>query len=327
MPENHGGPEAEIAEQPPIELSPPDISRYRSGNTGIDYVTSFAAAAEGPHVMISALVHGNEICGAIALDHLLREGLRPDRGRLTLAFVNVEAYQRFDPAKPFASRYVDEDFNRLWSPATLEGSRRSRELARARALRPLVDRVDLLLDLHSMAHKTPPLAMAGVLAKGRELARALGTPAIVVADAGHTAGTRLRDYAGFGAPQSAKNALLIECGQHWEAAAGSIAIETALRFLGHSGVVDAAWCRRRLPSRPLPPQRVIEVTEAVTIETDDFAFAAAYQGMEVLAERGTVFARDGQRPIATPYDDCVLIMPTRSPKRGETAVRLGRYLA
>jgi hypothetical protein len=31
--------------------------------------------------------------------------------------------------------------------------------------------------------------------------------------------------------------------------------------------------------------------------------------------------------IATPHDDCVLIMPTRHPKRGETAVRLGRYVA
>jgi hypothetical protein len=28
----------------------------------------------------------------------------------------------------------------------------------------------------------------------------------------------------------------------------------------------------------------------------------------------------------TPYDDCVLIMPTRRPRRGETAVRLGRFV-
>jgi hypothetical protein len=36
---------------------------------------------------------------------------------------------------------------------------------------------------------------------------------------------------------------------------------------------------------------------------------------------------DGGAEIRTPHDDCVLIMPTRKPKRGETAVRLGRFIS
>ncbi len=51
----------------PIELEAPDIAPYRAGNTGIDYVTTLDSGRDGPHVMLSALVHGNEICGAIAL--------------------------------------------------------------------------------------------------------------------------------------------------------------------------------------------------------------------------------------------------------------------
>jgi len=42
---------------------------------------------------------------------------------------------------------------------------------------------------------------------------------------------------------------------------------------------------------------------------------------------GTLLARDGAREIRTPYDDCVLVMPTRRPRRGETAVRLGRRVS
>ena len=99
-----------------VELTPPDIEPYRAGNTGIEYVTTFAAAEPGPHVLVCALTHGNEICGAIALDKLFRAGIRPRRGRLTLAFNNVAAYREFDPRYPIASRYVDEDFNRLWHP-------------------------------------------------------------------------------------------------------------------------------------------------------------------------------------------------------------------
>ena len=74
-----------------VELSPPDIEAYRSGNTGVDYVSTFASGIAGPDVLVAALTHGNEICGAIALDRLFRAGLRPRRGKLTLAFANVAA--------------------------------------------------------------------------------------------------------------------------------------------------------------------------------------------------------------------------------------------
>jgi RND family efflux transporter MFP subunit len=36
-----------------------------------------------------------------------------------LAFANVQAFERFDPDQPFASRYVDEDLNRVWDDAVL----------------------------------------------------------------------------------------------------------------------------------------------------------------------------------------------------------------
>jgi predicted deacylase len=51
-----------------VELTPPDIEPYRAGNTGIDYVTTFDSGIAGPHVLVTALTHGNEICGAVALD-------------------------------------------------------------------------------------------------------------------------------------------------------------------------------------------------------------------------------------------------------------------
>ena len=64
----------------------------------------------------------------------------------------------------------------------------------------------------------------------------------------------------------------------------------------------------------------------MTIRSDEFAFAIPVQGLGVVPARGTVLAHDGGEAIRTPYDDCVLIMPTRRPKLGETAVRLGRFV-
>jgi predicted deacylase len=309
-----------------VELAAPDIGRWRAGTTGVDYVHSFAAARPGRHVLITGLVHGNEICGAIALDRLLGDRLRPVRGRLSLAFVNVAAYERFDPARPAASRYLDEDFNRLWSAEVLAGPGSSRELRRARALRPLVDSADLLLDLHSLQQGDEALALCGPLAKGRELARRLGWPATVIADRGHAAGVRLRDYAGFADPASDKTALLVECGQHWRAGTGRAAIEAAIRFLVAVGAVEATVARAYGADRPAPRQRWIEVCEAVTVATAQFAFARPFRGLEVIPKAGTLIARDGRRRIVTPFDACVLVMPSLGLKPGQTAVRLGRLV-
>ena len=314
-----------VEESYPVELSPPDIAPYRSGNTGVDYVTSFDSGVPGPHVMVCAVTHGNEICGAIALDFLLRAELRPTRGRLTFAFNNYRAFLSFNPAYPTLSRFVDEDFNRLWSPEVLDGPRASAELVRARELRPLIDEVDFLLDIHSMQTSVAPLMLAGPLAKGCDFARRLGYPAHVVMDTGHTAGRRLRDYGAFGDPASERNALLIEAGQHWEHSAAEVSLETALRFLLALDVIDRGFAEANLKADPAP-QKVIEVTDVVTIQSGNFRFVDTYNGLEVIPRKGTLLGADGASEVRTPYDDCVLVMPSRRLYPGHTAVRLGRFV-
>ncbi|MEQ8251676.1 MAG: M14 family metallopeptidase [Oceanibaculum nanhaiense] len=309
-----------------VDLSAPDIAPYRAGNTGIDYATTFDSGKPGPHVMVNAVTHGNELCGAIAVDYLFRNDIRPLHGKLTLSFANVEAYLSFDPANPTASRFVEEDFNRLWSEEVLDGPRDSVELRRARQMRPLIDSVDYLLDIHSMQHPTAPLMLCGPLEKGIALARALKHPEIVVSDKGHAAGKRLRDYRFFADPADPRNALLIECGQHWEKSSEIVALDNALRFLGHYGMIDLETMNSHLSTQELTPQKVIQVTDPVTVKSDSFRFAADYKGLEVIEKKGSLLGHDGDEPVYTPHDRCVLIMPSRRLTKGQTAVRLGRFL-
>jgi predicted deacylase len=307
----------------PIELPFPDITAYRVGNTGIDYYTSFDSGVAGPHVLINALVHGNEVCGVIALQQLFDSGLRPLRGKLTLGFSNVEAYQAFDPAQPMASRFVDEDMNRVWDLATLAGDRHSCELERARQIRPLIDTVDVMLDLHSMQHKTDPVIVAGPLDKSVAMSRQLGTPSVIVADTGHAAGCRLRDYGGFGDAARDQTAVLVECGQHWEAGAARVALDCTYRWLLIHGMINAEVAEPHL--QPLPArQRVVRVETPVTVQTEHFTFAQPFTGLEVL-EKGALIGVDGDTEVRAPHDGCVLIMPSRRLTPGATAVRLGRY--
>ncbi len=311
---------------PPIavELQAPDIRAHRESATGTEYVHSFDSGRPGPNVMVNALTHGNEICGAIVVDRLLREQLRPVRGTLTLAFANVEAFSRFDPANPYATRFVDEDFNRVWTPGVLGGTGDSVELRRARALRPFVERADFLLDIHSMLEPSPPVMICGPLDKGIRFAFEVGTPEHIVSDTGHANGTRMRDYGGFGDPASPKNALLIECGQHWERNAERVAWQTTWRFLRRLEVVDARRADAEIEAAAAP-QRLIRVTDAVIASSPQFRFARAFAGLEVLPNRGDLIAWDGDQPVRAPYDNCVLVMPVpNNVKTGLTAVRLGR---
>ncbi len=304
-----------------VRLLPPDLAAWRTGNAGLPGIMRFDSGLPGPHVAVTALMHGNEIAGAIVLDGLLRDGFRPQRGRLTLGFLNLAAYDRFDAAEPTASRFVDEDMNRVWDPAILDGNRETTELLRARALRPLFDSVDILLDLHSMLFPSEPLILSGPTDKGRRLAASLGTPPTVVADHGHKSGPRLIDYGAFADPSAGPVACLVEAGPHWEPETVETARIAVLSLLRHTGMIDHA----PLPG-PLPRIRSARVTEVITATTTSFAFVRAFRGGDVIAERGTLIAHDGGLEIRTPHDDCMLVMPSLQPSRGHTAVRLARLL-
>lgn len=317
------------ADPPPrFELPAPQFGRWRVGNTGVEGVWRFESGAAGREVLVTALVHGNEICGAWALLGALQAGLRPRRGALTLAFCNLAAFDRFDAAAPHASRFVDEDLNRVWGPmAWRRGAWRTAEKRRALQLLPFAERADWLLDLHSMHHAGPPLVLTGLAPRHVALALQLGTPALVVADAGHRAGCRLRDHGRFGEiADGPTRSLLVECGFHGELAARDVALDGLGRFLLAAGSVEA----RDLPAdwlRPLPAaQQVVEVTEAVTCAAGEAPrFAADWKTGQRVPEAGTLLGFNAGVPFCTPYADCTLIMPSlRNARPGTTLMRLGR---
>jgi predicted deacylase len=302
----------------PIEIEPPDIGRYRRGNAGVDYVHVLDSGRPGPSVMIQALTHGNEFCGAIAVKKILEDKPPLRKGRLVLAFANVAAFERFDPVDPDRSRYLDEDYNRVWGDDQLLGARDSAELRRARELRRFVDAADLLLDLHSMHEPCRPIMVCAKSDKSVALARRMGAPADLLLDTGHPAGLRMMERGAFADPASPRAAVLIECGQHWAKSSVDVAVDTCRRFLVVAGLLEG--------SIDFLQQRVIRVTEPVVAASMNFRFARPWKGLEAIREKGSLVAIDAEREWRTPYEDCVMVMPSmRHLKPGTTMVRLGRY--
>jgi len=317
-----------------VRIETPRLDNWVVGNTGVPGFTTRESGRQGPHVALVALTHGNEIAGAIVLERLLSRGLRPLRGRLTFGFANLAAFARFDPRAPTTSRFIDEDMNRVWDGAVLDGPRHSSELDRARQMRPLIDQVDILLDLHTMLWPSDPLLLCGSSAKGRDLARGIGHPPLIVADHGHASGPRLIDYGPFVDPSTQAAGVLVESGQHWEAAAVEMTLATVAALLRHAGMIEA-FDGLPPPRAAAPPParsrgaepRFAEVTDVVTAVTANFAFVQPFRGGDVIERRNTLIALDGTTEIRTPYNDCLLVMPSLRPSRGHTAVRLARQTA
>lgn len=302
----------------PLEVLPRDLSAYRQGNTGIDYVHRFESGKPGPHVLVNALTHGNEICGMVAATHLLDTGVRPKIGTLTVSFANIEAYNAFDIDNPYENRQLVHNLNRIWSPEWLDGSEQSPELRRARELRPVLDAADYVLDIHSTRAPVQPFWVYPEMDRNTALAAAVGAPAVqLVMPAGRFPGTGVLNYGRHGDPASdSGGALVVECGQHFAQSAALLATDVTLRFLAHLGLIDAP--ANSEPAAPAQPFRLLEVH---MVKSEDFTFTRPLLGFEVF-NKGELIAINAGEEIRSPCDNCTIFMPTRMPIVGREAVYL-----
>ncbi|MDD0815376.1 succinylglutamate desuccinylase/aspartoacylase family protein [Curvibacter sp. HBC28] len=307
---------------PVFEVLPRDLSAYRQGNVGIDYVHRFESGRPGPHVLINALTHGNELCGMVAATHLLDQGVRPLKGTLTVSFANVAAYESFDIHQPFESRQLVHNLNRVWDPELLDSSEDSPELRRARDLRPVVAAADHILDIHSTSQDVEPFWVYPAFARNASVALALGQPSVhMVMPNGLGSGVPLIQHGAHGDGASAAGAaLVVECGQHFHQSSADVATAAALGFLAHYGLIEAPEVRT-----PPVPQRRFELLATLMVQTSEFRFTRPVVGFERFAQ-GELIAQDGPHEIRALCDDCTVMMPTRAPIVGREAVYLTRPL-
>ena len=306
---------------PRLEVRPRDLSAYAHGNVGVDYVHRFESGKPGPHVLINALTHGNEICGMVAATHLLDTEVRPKIGTLTVSFANVEAYDAFDEDKPFDNRQLVHNLNRVWSAEWLDGNDDSPELRRARVLRPVVIAADHILDIHSTSQDVTPFWVYPAFARNAVVARSIGQPSVhMVMPNGLGSGTPLIQHGAHGLASGSGVALVAECGQHFLQSSADVATGVALDFLAHFGLID-----RRTDAAAPGVQRRFELLQTLVIKTPEFAFTRPLVGFEAFA-KGELIATDGAEEIRAPCDDCTVMMPARAAIVGREGVYLTRPL-
>lgn len=307
---------------PTFEVLPRDLSAYRQGNTGIDYVHRFDSGIPGPHVLINALTHGNEFCGMVAATHLLDNEIRPQIGVLTVSFANVAAYESFDPARPFDSRQLVHNLNRIWSAQMLDGPEQSPELIRARQLRSTVKEADHILDIHSTQADVMPFWVYPPFERNTAAAMAIGRPAVhLVMPGGLATGVGLAQYAQHGTAGGPGAAVVVECGQHFQQSTAELATLVTLDFVRHFGLIAADEATDESARLPAEPQRRFELRETHVVKSTEFAFTRPLVGFETF-NKGELIARNGAEEIRAPCDACTIFMPTRDPIVGREAIYL-----
>jgi predicted deacylase len=307
-------------------LLKPEISQIRQGNTQVEGVWLFDSSIEGPFTVITCLIHGNEICGPWAMNDLIQRiqerKLTLRKGKLCLIMCNLDAFDNFNPANLHASRFVEEDMNRVWSQDKLQTAT-TQERKRANTLLPYLNQADYLLDLHSMHDPGDPLLLTGLSSKDFEFAQTLKLPGHIIIDAGHSEGIRLRDYK----PEA--TALLVECGFHLAASSKVVAKQSVGRFLIATGQADTSmfddsWELAELENATFISKEVA-VTHAIVAKTHELKFKEDWKNMQTLPKEGQLLAVDGNTIFRTPYDNCTLIMPSLKQLRpGVTVMRLAK---
>ncbi|WP_176440346.1 M14 family metallopeptidase [Boseongicola aestuarii] len=306
-----------------VEYAPVDISEYADGNIGIPYVWSYDSKQPGPHVMICGIMHGNEIAGAEILVRMLKNTVRPENGRITFCFGNPDAYARFDCAAPYLNRFIDADINRVWGPELEDPYNQGSEVRRARALRPIVDTVDYLLDIHTMQGRGRPVALIQGKTAALDLIANITSIPIVLTGTMHQAERlRLRDYAQFGDPDDKAVAIQLEAGQHWEASAIAQGELIAMDFLECVGVLPRQ-------SKPRAQKQLhLEVVEIVLPKGGIFEYAKDFENGTFFPHRGALLGFSGPErvEVLTPIDNCYFIMPVHFRLDGGSCGRFARSI-
>jgi len=299
----------------------------------------YAGPADGPRLIVTAAVHGNEVCGTHAIQRVMAE---LDAGTLAIAAGSVTFVPITNPkAYVLERRAGDRNLNRALQPT--DTPREFEDLV-ANWLCPLLAAHDVLLDLHSFQSGGRAFVMVGPLdnagpvepfahaAREEALVRCLGVDRavdgwlstyaagverrIAAARAEGRSGTLdLHPRYGVGTTEYMRSqggwSLTLECGQHTDLQAREVAYRAIRNTLAHLGLV-------REPAPPVvAPIESLSLVEVIDKVHADDAFAREWKSFDALAAGELIGTRADGTAMHAPFDGRIVFPNAKAEARQE----------
>ena len=285
---------------------------------------SFAGLQPGPKLLVTGAVHGNEICGPLAISRVIadcRSGkLAIRRGQVTFVpIVNMKAYRA-------NTREGDRNLNRNLRERAKPSDNEDHV---GNVLCKLLREHEVLLDIHSFRSRGAAFVFVGpednsgeiepfrLSKQESEFALRLG-PKIIMhgwmptytrsalerrrrggeGDPAEGVGTTefMRSVGGYG--------VTLECGQHSDPTAIDVAYNAILNALGHLGLIDARPAAAKV-------EKAIEIVDAVLCDSTGDRLARDFVTGDAVSSGETIAIRaDGVR-LTAPSDGFV-VFPNRN---------------
>jgi succinylglutamate desuccinylase len=272
---------------------------------------------DGPTVLVTAGIHGNELAGVLAAERVLGR-LKADRsrprGRLVCIAGNLQALQQ-------GRRFVDRDLNRQWTSEKvaplLVGVPSESDPAEHAEQRALIELISsevrrargpvFFVDMHTSSADGPPFMTVGDTLLNRRFSSQFPLPAILGLEE-QVDGSLLEFLNNYGLVT-----LGVEGGRH-DAPDSVDRLEAVLQLaLVATGVLDAsevedlASYRRLLAEASQAVPRVIEVRRRhAVVQADEFRMAPGFVNFKPV-RRGQLLAQDAHGDVMCPENGLILL--------------------
>lgn len=306
----------------------------------------YRALSDGPKLVVLGAVHGNEVCGTIAINRLISEF---DSGELTLAAGQLTLVPVTNPlAYRKQQRVGDRNLNRNLAPTAQPVDFEDRI---ANWLCPILAANEILLDLHSFHTGGRPFAMLGprnnqaglepFSQAEREEAMALrlgvtrfvdgwldtyarGVARRVAQSAGGASRAHLLNTDpryGVGTTEYMRGqggiAITLECGQHADQQAPLVAYRAILNTLRHCGLIAGD------KPAPVTQTEVLNLYEVIDKAHVDDSFAKPWASFDPIRQGDLIGTRnDGQKVLAD--KDGHIVFPNPKAEAGQEWFYLAR---
>ncbi|MFT7433602.1 MAG: putative deacylase [Alphaproteobacteria bacterium] len=264
---------------------------------------TFKGINSGKHLLILGAIHGNEVCGPIAIQKIISEiklgHLNILKGQVTFIPVcNKAAYDK-------GIRYIVQDLNRC---IFLHDSPKNNEQKIANVICKAIDTCDILLDIHSMTAQCKPSAF--------EDKQTVGDQALVECLHVETIFTGWLDKHNekneCATTAYAQNkripATTLECGQHADPLSIEVAYINILNVLSKFGLI------KHDIKTFLKPRR-IKLYDTFRKEADS-TFTREWKNLDPL-KKGDIIGTKGDHKFVSPIDGFIIMPSTQAKPGGE----------